>query len=294
MKYPLLVIFFLFLLGSIFYATKKYPVLVSYQNRSEVNLIENIAYINDTNPKHKLDIYLPTNTTNFPVVHFIHGGYWSSGDKNYYAFGTGLYKNIGYTLAKNGIGVVIQNYRLYPEVKIDDLLSDAGKGVQWTVNNIQNYGGDKNKIYLMGHSAGGHMVSLLGTDPTYLNAEKITQEQIKGVIALSPVWDINDMVANKDNQFNEELSYPLFGKDEERYKKFSPKTYMNENMQKMFVIIGENDFPYIIKQVNTIVPTLTTKPKFSVIPGYIHMNLVTQIGKTNDQVTPLLLEFIQK
>jgi len=97
------------------------------------------------------------------VVIFVHGGAWLFGSK---------YQNskIGSFLCKEGYVAVIPNYVKYPKGKIDDMVEDVYKTVEWTYNNISKYGGDRTKIILSGHSAGAHL-SALTVIKSYLKME---------------------------------------------------------------------------------------------------------------------------
>lgn len=290
-KIIVLILLFVGIISVIFYLKKKYAFGIPQKNSQEVQIIENISYIDDNNPKHRLDVYLPKDKKNFPVLHFVHGGYWVSGDKNYFAFATGLYGNIGTTLAKNGIGVVVQNYRLAPETQIQGQLEDVLSGIDWTTKNISQYGGSPNKVYLMGHSAGGHIVTLLGTN-TSLLAEKKLQQNIAGFIDLSGILDIPDMVKNHDDTFNKEISFPVFGTDIAIQKQYSPTTYITDSLPNFLVIVGEHDFPLINTQTETMIHSLTTKAPYHILSGQSHIDIITQFGKTTDTITPLILDFV--
>ncbi len=291
-KIILLLIILSLSFGGIIFCIKKYAPLVPYQNKSDVEIIKNIPYIDDTNPKHKLDVYIPKNKKNFPLVHFVHGGYWMSGDKNYYAFATGLYGNIGTTLAKNGIGVVVQNYRLAPETQIQGQIDDVLSGIDWTVENMSQYGGDTHKIYLMGHSAGGHIVTLLGTNKDLLKS-KTLDSFVAGFIDLSGILDIPEMVQTHTDEFNQEISFPVFSAENEVQKKYSPTNYISSTLPHFLIIVGEHDFPLIKKQTAELIESLVQKPPYYILPGQSHIDIITQFGKTNDKITPLILDFIQ-
>jgi acetyl esterase/lipase len=134
--------------------------------------------------KHKLDLYLPANKKNFPVLMFVHGGSWKSGDKS-------LYPALGNRFAKLGIGVAIPSYRLMPKNPHPAQIEDTAAAFAWVYKNIAQHGGDVSRIYIAGHSAGGHLVALLALDPRYLAKYDIPLTAIKGVAALSGVYDVS-------------------------------------------------------------------------------------------------------
>ena len=136
--------------------------------------------------RHKLDLYLPRGVKNFPVVVFVHGGAWMMGDNRC----CGLYSSVGEFLASQGIGAVLPNYRLSPAVKHPEHIKDIARAVAWTRANIGAHGGDTDQLFVMGHSAGGHLVALLATDERYLNAEGMKAADLKGVIGVSGVYRI--------------------------------------------------------------------------------------------------------
>ncbi len=136
--------------------------------------------------KHRLDLYIPQGKKDYPVAVVVHGGAWILGDNRC----CGLYSSVGEALARQGIGAVLPNYRLSPGVKHPEHAKDVARAVAWTKNNIAKQGGDPRRLYLVGHSAGGHLVALLATDESYLRAEGCTIDDIKGVVGVSGVYRI--------------------------------------------------------------------------------------------------------
>lgn len=268
-----------------------------YSGKNNVKIIRDIVYKeNSINPKQRLDLYLPKTGKNFPMVLFIHGGYWTSGDKNYIQWGTGLYGNMGVALAQKGIGVAVANYRLYPESGIDGQIDDVLNSLSWLQKNaVQNNGsGD---IFLMGHSAGGHLISLLGTQPDRLSAKGISTDSIRAYISLSAVWDISDMVTKNDTDFNNNISYPLFGHDSSNYGTYSPLASVGKISKPFFVGIGDDDFPYLMGQatiVNDKMNSLGISHEYEVMPGYTHADMVTHFGSDQDLLAPKIVDFINK
>jgi acetyl esterase/lipase len=153
----------------------------------EVERIRDVAYNDgDKAYRHRLDLFLPKGRQNFPVVVLVHGGAWMLGDNCC----CGLYSSVGEFLASRGIGAVLPNYRQSPWVKHPAHIKDVTRAFAWTRSHIAEYGGRPDQLFLAGHSAGGHLVALLATDETWLQAEGLACTDIKGVIAVSGVYHI--------------------------------------------------------------------------------------------------------
>jgi acetyl esterase/lipase len=198
----------------------------------EVRAIRDVAYYEgkDADPlKHKLDLYLPRDGKDFPVLFFVHGGAWRHGDKKHF----GIYAAFGATLAHHGIGVVVPNYRLSPAVTHPEHIKDVARAFAWTVKHIGNYGGRADAIFIGGHSAGGHLTALLATDESYLKAEGLSLRAVKGVIPMSGVYEIPEHA----------LFDPIFGKDPEVRKQASPLTHARPDAPPFLILYAENDLP---------------------------------------------------
>jgi acetyl esterase/lipase len=142
----------------------------------------NIAYGPD--PQQRLDVYVPASAVPEPrpVIVFWHGGRWRFGDKTDYRF-------VGAALADSGYVAVVANYRHYPQVKMPGFLSDAAQAALWAAAHSKEYGGDPERLYLMGHSAGAHLAALVTLDPRYFAAAGQSAPRIAGVIGLSGPYD---------------------------------------------------------------------------------------------------------
>ena len=126
----------------------------------------------------KLDVVWSAEDSNTPVVIFFHGGSWRWGVKDFH-------REIGWEFAKHGVTCVIADYRLYPEVRFPAFVEDAAQVVKWVRHNIGRYGGDPEKVFVMGHSSGAHIVSHLALDEKHLQAVGGDFSWIKGVIGMS-------------------------------------------------------------------------------------------------------------
>ena len=141
-----------------------------------------ISYGRDV--RQKLDVYVPKTTPagGAPVMVFVHGGSWASGSKNNYRF-------VGESLAARGYVAMLPNYRLYPQVRFPLFVEDAAQAVAWARTHAAEYGGDPRRLFIMGHSAGAHVVLLLALDEHYLKAARMSSSDLRGVIGLSGPYD---------------------------------------------------------------------------------------------------------
>lgn len=207
------------------------PAAVAAEMRAvqfETEKHADLAYRDDpeADVRHRLDLYVPVGSKNFPVMIFIHGGGWKSGSKT-------LYAGLGRAFARHGIGVAVINYRLSPKVKHPVHAEDAAKAFAWVRANVAKYGGDAGSITIMGHSAGGHLAALLALDPRYLKAEKLEPSHISGVVAVSGVYQIDPAA---------ELYIPAFGTDPDDCRRASPMTYVKEKHPPFLIAYADNDY----------------------------------------------------
>jgi acetyl esterase/lipase len=251
----------------------------------------NVAYQEGpgTDPvRHRLDLYLPKGKQDFPVVVFVHGGGWILGDKEFFGWG----EDIGRFFAGQGIGAVMPSYRLAPAVRNPQQVQDVARAFAWTVRNIRRFGGCPERLFLCGHSAGGQLVSLLATDPSYLRAEAVDRSLIKGVISISGVyripevnlqatfsagsgdlsqWLFGDELATDDDEdwswaasvagrLNVRLNAfsLIFGAGAEARARASPLTQVRPGLPPFLIIYAANDWPLLAGQAREFAAALRT------------------------------------
>jgi acetyl esterase/lipase len=230
-------------------------------------------------------------------VHFVHGGYWRDGDRRYYSPVVGLYGNVGLALAKRGIGATVQSYRLPPEVDIEGELEDVARAVRFVQENAAVWGADPERVILAGHSSGGHLVTLLSCDRSYLKAVGADPRRVRGVIALSPVLDLVNMRERGDALFNATVTVPVFGAEPARLRRFSPSTRCGKSMPPLLILLAERDYPYLSEQVPVQTKRLAdlgAPVELQIVPGYTHEDMVLEINAGEDRITPAIAAFVAR
>jgi acetyl esterase/lipase len=118
-----------------------------------------------------------------PVVVFFYGGSWRSGRKEWYRF-------VGTALARCGYVTAVPDYRVYPEVRYPDFLDDGARAVCWAKDNAARFGGNPEKLFVMGHSAGAYIAAMLTLNDHWLRTVNLTPDRdIAGLIGLSGPYD---------------------------------------------------------------------------------------------------------
>jgi acetyl esterase/lipase len=256
--------------------TKKYAV----------TSVKDVAYFDGDGHdkvKHKLDLYLPRGLKNYPVLLFVHGGAWMHGDKGFFGF----YGLLAGSFARQGIGVAVANYRLSPGVKHPEHIKDVARAFAWLHKNIGKRGGRKDRIFVSGHSAGGHLVSLLTTDETYLKAHDLKTSAVRGVIPISGVFQIPDKVLPT-----------VFGNEPGSGKKASPLTHVRKGLPPFLMLYAEKDLPACDgKSADAFckaLKALGNDARAEEVKGKNHMSIIMTAASPDNVAHKTIVDFIRK
>lgn len=149
--------------------------------RQAIKATRSIAYAGGV--RGALDVCRPAAVEAAPVVVFFYGGAWSSGNRR-------LYRYIGKALARRGYVAIVPDYRIYPEVCYPEFIEDGARAVRWVKDNIARFGGDPERVFLMGHSAGAHIAAMLAMDARWLQKIGLSpRRDIAGLIGISGPYD---------------------------------------------------------------------------------------------------------
>jgi acetyl esterase/lipase len=168
-------------------------VLNSLVPSSSYKLTPDVTY--GASPRHKLDVYTPTSAApdgGYPMIVFFYGGAWNRGEKADYKF-------VGEALASRGILTLIADYRLYPEVRYPDFLSDCALALSYGLDKAADLKGNPKRVFVMGHSAGAYNASMLALDARWLKAANRSPTELSGFIGLAGPYDFLPMT-NTDTQ----------------------------------------------------------------------------------------------
>jgi arylformamidase len=134
-----------------------------------------IPYASPALERQVLDVYSPPRAKNLPVVFWIHGGGWQTGDKSSVQIKPQAFMDRGFVF-------VSTNYRLLPHVDMGTIVRDIARSIRWVHEHIDEYGGDPERLFVMGHSAGAQLAALVSIDDRYLKAEGLSLAIIKGCV----------------------------------------------------------------------------------------------------------------
>jgi len=242
----------------------------------KISVERNIAYTEgkpEDADKHRLDIYRPAEPKNAPVLMFLHGGYWRQGDRAQYTF-------LGNRFAEAGYVVVIPSYRLMPANPHPAQIQDVAAAFAWTHEYISKYGGDPNNITLAGHSAGGHLASLLALDPKWLQRVKLPASAIRAVVSLSGVYDVSHVAG--------------FG-DEAARSAASPVRYVGTETPPFLIEYCQWDYPGLPAQARRMDAELRkafVRSRLVYAAQENHISEILDLAKNDNPVTSAMLKFM--
>lgn len=167
-------------------------------------------------------------TKKMPVILYAHGGGWTAGDKSNIVDKPAYFNDLGYNF-------ISMNYRLSPEVTYKEQTEDVVHALKWVIDHADTYGYDVNKITLVGHSAGGHLMMLAATDERYLKEAGLSKKNIHSLISIEGPLDLTAFITNFSD-FKK-----VYGNDKRVWEDASPSEFIKGNKQPPTLIITHLD-----------------------------------------------------
>ncbi|MDX1933813.1 MAG: alpha/beta hydrolase [Capsulimonadales bacterium] len=269
------------------------PVPADAQSLPPVTVRQDVPYrrVTDNRRLTSLDIHSPTGRTRCPVIVFIHGGGWQTGDKRSAARGKST------AFPRQGYVFVSINYRLAPAVKHPVLVQDCARAIAWVRNHIGSYGGDPDNIFVMGHSAGAHLAALVSTDDRYLRAEGLTLKNLRGTILLD--GGSYDMTPTGVKSPTKDISITrTFGEDQSVWKEASPVYNVSPGKDippfLIFYVASRTDSGSQSRQLGETLKAAGVRAE--VRPAYrkTHGTLNRDLGRPGDPPTEAVYAFLRE
>lgn len=170
-----------------------------------------------------LDLYVPPDAKQAPIIVWIHGGGWRRGDKRMVSAKPAYFCDRGMILASI-------NYRLRPTTDFRGQATDVANAVRWLVEHAKEYGGDPKRIILIGHSAGAHLAALVATDHEYLKTAGVDPTDIRGVILLDGAgYNVERQITESRLPALRQLYLDAFGDDSKEWQAASPLHHVEKS-----------------------------------------------------------------
>lgn len=248
-----------------------------------------VQYAGNTNPAQVLDVIVPASPSTakpvgtfhfgLPVLIFIHGGAWTGGSRL-------TYNPLSQTLANYGFVVFNVDYRLPPATNVVGEIQDSATAEAWVLQNAAKYGGDVTEVFVMGHSAGGHLVAMTMIDPQWLTAAGASRSQFRGWLTLSGSMNLATQNLTNAALWPANASTTL-----------NPLLLPVTGAPPVFTSCTDNDAPFGCPDRNTLAG-LYTAAKMDVTtfldPGQTHLSQVQppETSNPNDPLYPAIHTFM--
>ena len=235
-----------------------------------------------TDERLRLDIYQPEKKqpAPTPILVFVHGGGFVRGDK-------GEFENVGVYFARRGVLTITMNYRFAPKNKWPSGGEDVAAVLGWIRQNGQKYGGDVNKVFLMGTSAGAAHVA---TYVFFENVQLKGGDGVAGAILFSgPTYDTSRLDPRMDTAY--------YGDDESKYPAMSVITHVEGRRIPVFIVVAELDMPSVHYQNRALIDALYDRdkalPAMKLLLGHNHISEISHLNTKDESIGPDILEFIK-
>ena len=263
---------------------------------AQIRSLQDVAYTPGGTAQQTLDLTVPTQPRGFATLLLVHGGGLTEGDKRDFELPA-----ICANVVRAGVGCVSVNYRLGPVVHWPSQPNDVAGAVGWVRHHIGEYGGDSTAIFLLGHSSGCLLASMLGTDPAYLRSARLAPEALAGVIAmgclLAPVLPAVSDSARLRSFFTGSAALATFG-SLEAFVDANATAHAGPHVPPTLVLIAEAEQinPPILQRAREFearMHSVNRPVEVVVLPDRRHITALTGMSAPDDPTLQLVLSFMR-
>jgi acetyl esterase/lipase len=263
------------------------------------DVARNVPYATPAHARQVLDTYSPSHAKGLPVVFWIHGGGWQTGDKTSVQLKPQAFMDKGFVF-------VSTNYRLLPDVDMETIVRDIAKSIRWVHDHIAEKGGDPERLFIMGHSAGAQLAALICTDDRYLKAEGLSLAIIKGCVPVDgDTFDVPAIIETAETrrrvhgQPEPKFGHrEKFGNDPAKHRDFSAVTHVAKDKGiPPFLIMHVADHPDTTAQAQRLASVLKSAGvtvRIYAAKESNHGKINADIGMPDDPGTKALFEFVDE
>jgi acetyl esterase/lipase len=211
-------------------------------------------------PRQRLDVF-PCGQAGAPTLAYIHGGYWQMNDKEPYAF-------FGEALLPAGFNLALIEYTLAPEARLDQIVAEVRSAVAWVIDHAGEHGGDARRVFVAGHSAGGH-----------LTAAAMNDQRLAGGIAISGIYDLEPV---RLNYLNDKLRL-----DEAEAARNSPVRHLPSHAAPLVVAVGLGELPELIRQSEEYWAVWKAKGlrgQYLPLPAHDHFSILEELARPSGRL----------
>jgi len=263
-----------------------YAALLAGATDEGVQVTRDLAY--GEHPRQALDVFRPSGATRAPVVVFVHGGAFVRGDKR---VRPGIYDNVLRYFARHGLVGVNVGYRLAPEATFPEGARDVARAMVWIEHEIAAYGGDPQRIFLFGNSAGGSHVATYAFDRTAVPERSAA---LAGIVLASA----RVRAAALPDDPNADAVRAYFGSDASLHEPRSPVTHADDPDLPVFIAIAEYENAYLDVYAAELLHKLSRHrkraPRFLRLTRHNHISLIAHFDTGEEILGREILDFIAR
>jgi len=230
---------------------------------------------------------MPKGKKDVPVIVYFHGGALLKGDKS-------LGEGLGNKIADSGIGLVSVNYRLSPKFQHPTHLNDAAAATAWVINNIAAYGGNPQKVYVGGHSAGAYLAALLAIDFSVLQEHNIMNSKVAGTILISPFLFVEETAKVRIEK--DAIYKTIWGNEPQSWIKASVTPHILPNRDNILLIYADADEDWRKEQINSFAKKMIAAGNHHILSHEVlnrnHMSIISEISNDDDMIVNLIIDFV--
>ncbi|HEU5195371.1 MAG TPA: alpha/beta hydrolase [Methylomirabilota bacterium] len=217
-------------------------------------------------PRQRLDVF-PCGAPAAPTLVYIHGGYWQMNDKDPYVF-------LGEGVLGAGFNLALVEYTLAPAARLDEIVAEIRSAVAWMIEHAKELGGDPARVFVSGHSAGGHLTAMAMTDT-----------RLAGGVAISGIYDLEPI---RLNYLNDKLRL-----DVAETERNSPIRHVPATAAPLVVTVGLGELPELVRQSEEYAAAWTSRGlrgRYLPVPAHDHFSILEELARPQGVILEALRE----